>query len=50
MFEVIANNWEWFLLGLYVVEKVIKLSPTPKDDIVWDMILEPIVAMIKKRK
>ena len=49
MFETIMNNWEWFLLGLYVLEKAIKLSPTPKDDIVWDMVLKPIVDMIKKR-
>ena len=49
MFETIANNWEWFLLGLYVVEKAIKLSPTPKDDLVWDMILKPIVDTIKRK-
>ena len=50
MFEFITANWEWFFLGLFVVEKAIKLSPTPKDDLVWDMILKPIVDAIKKRK
>ena len=50
MLEFITANWEWFLLGLFVVEKAIKLSPTPKDDLVWDMILKPIVDAIKKRK
>ena len=50
MFEFITSNWEWFLLALYVLEKAIKLSPTPKDDLVWDMILNPIVDAIKKRK
>ena len=47
MFELITANWEWFLLALYVVEKVIKLSPSKKDDVVWDMVLKPIVNKIK---
>ena len=49
MFEFITANWEWFLLGLYVVEKAIKLSPTPKDDLVWDMVLKTIVDAIKRK-
>ena len=47
MMSLITGNWEWFLLALYVVEKVIKLSPSKKDDLVWDMVLKPIVDKIK---
>ena len=43
-----ASNWEWCLLALYVLEKAIKLSPSKKDDLVWDMVLKPIVDKIKK--
>ena len=43
----ITTNWEYLLLALYVVEKVIKLSPSKKDDLVWDMVLKPIVDKIK---
>ena len=50
MFELITSNWEWFLLGLYVLEKAIKLSPSKKDDLVWDMVLKPIVDAIKRKK
>ena len=50
MFGFITANWEWFLLGLFVVEKAIKLSPTPKDDIISNKVLKPIVDAIKKRK
>ena len=50
MLELITNNWEWFLLGLYILEKGIKLSPSKQDDLMWDMILKPIVERIKKRK
>jgi len=45
--SLITANWEYFLLALYVVEKVIKLSPSKKDDLVWDMVLKPIVDKIK---
>ena len=48
MLSLISSNWEWILLALYVVEKAIKLSPSKKDDLVWDMILKPIVDRIKK--
>ena len=47
MFEMITGNWEWFLLALYVLEKGIKLSPSKKDDLVWDMVLKPLVEKIK---
>ncbi len=48
MLSLITSNWEWFLLALYVLEKGIKLSPSKKDDLVWDMIIKPIVDKIKK--
>ena len=47
MFSFLTSNWEWFLLGLYVLEKAIKLSPSKKDDLIWDMVLKPIVDKIK---
>ena len=47
MLSLLTDNWEWFLLALYVLEKGIKLSPSKKDDFVWDMVLKPIVEKIK---
>ena len=47
MLEIITSNWEYFLLALYVLEKGIKLSPSKKDDLVWDMVLKPMVDKIK---
>ena len=47
MLSLISQNWEWFLLALYVVEKAIKLSPSKKDDLLWDMVLKPIVDKVK---
>ena len=47
MLESLISNWEYVLLVLYVVEKAIKLSPSKKDDLVWDMIIKPIISKIK---
>ena len=47
MLDLLTANWEWFLLGLYVLEKAIKLSPSKKDDLVCDMVLKPLVDKIK---
>ena len=43
----ITSNWEWILLALYVVEKAVKLSPSKKDDVIFDMILKPIIDKVK---
>ena len=34
--------WEWILLAFFVLEKVVKLSPSQKDDILFDSIVKPI--------
>ena len=49
MLNLLTDNWEWCLLALYVLEKGIKLSPSKKDDLVWDMGLKPIGETIKGR-
>ena len=47
MVSFITSNWEWVLLVLYVVEKVVKLSPSKKDDVIFDMVIKPIFDKIK---
>ena len=43
----ILGNWEYILLAFYVLEKVVKLSPTTKDDVIFDMVLKPIFDAMK---
>lgn len=43
----ITANWEWVLLAMYVLEKAVKLSPSKKDDVIFDMILKPIIDKVK---
>ena len=35
----LTGNWEWIMLALYVIEKVVKLSPSKKDDVIFDPFL-----------
>ena len=49
MISFITSNWEWVLLAMYVVEKIVKLSPSKKDDVIFDMILKPIIDKVKGR-
>ena len=43
----LTANCQWVLLGMYVLEKIVKLSPTTKDDVIFDMVLKPIFEKIK---
>jgi len=50
MSDWLVQNWEWILLGFYTIEKIVRLSPTKKDDVIFDMVLKPIWDVILKKK
>ena len=50
MTEWMQNNWEIVVIIFFVIEKVIKLSPTKSDDILLDMILKPLFEKLKPKK
>ena len=47
--EWMAANREWVLLGFTILEKIVKLSPTNYDDMLFDMILKPIFEKVRMR-
>ena len=49
MAEFMSANWEWFLLAFMVCEKLVKLSPTDKDDIVLDIVWNSIKKVVGKK-
>lgn len=49
MMSFLSSNWEYVLLALYILEKGIKLSPSKKDDLLWDMMLKPIIEKLKNK-
>lgn len=48
--EWLSANWEWVLLAFMVLEKVVKLSPTDKDDILVDVVFQGLAKMVGKGK
>ena len=50
MSEWLVGNWEYILLGFMVLEKVVKLSPSKKDDILFDSIIKPMFNMFTPKK
>lgn len=48
LLDFLIKNWEWALLVFYVAEKIVKATPTKKDDILFDMIIKPIMQKGKK--
>ena len=50
MSECVAQNWEYILVVIYALEKIVKLTPTKYDDIIFDMILKPIKEKIAPSK
>jgi|TARA_B100001971_G_scaffold64129_1_gene59019 hypothetical protein len=49
MTEWAVANWEWILLAFYVIEKVVRLSPTKQDDVIFDMVLKPVWDKVTKK-
>tara|TARA_R100001594_G_scaffold81659_1_gene116174 strand:- start:1848 stop:2006 length:159 start_codon:yes stop_codon:yes gene_type:complete len=48
--DFVVTNWEWFLLGFMICEKLVKLSPTDADDILLDVVWNSLKKMIGKGK
>jgi len=43
--EFLIDNWEWILVGFYVLEKLVKVSPAKWDDILVDGIKEMLTKL-----
>ncbi len=48
--EWLTMNWEWVLLAFMVAEKIVKMSPSDKDDILLDVVMEGLTRMVKGKK
>ena len=42
------NNWDICLAGFFLLEKIVKLSPTQYDDILLDVVWNTITKTFKK--
>jgi hypothetical protein len=49
MTELLVGNWEYILLAFMVAEKIVKLTPTKYDDILFDMTKDVIFKIAGKK-
>ncbi len=42
----LSDNWQWILVGVYVIEKIVKVTPAVWDDILVDG-LKAIITKLK---
>jgi hypothetical protein len=48
--EWLSSNWEWVLLGFMILEKIVKMSPSDKDDILLDVVIQGLTKIVKGNK
>ena len=46
MMEWMMSNWEYVAIGILVVDKLVALSPSKMDDLIWSAVKK----MIPKKK
>ena len=44
----IAANWEYMLIGILCIDKIVALSPTEWDDLIWTSIKKAIYKAVGK--
>jgi hypothetical protein len=48
MLELISSNWQYVLIGLFCVDKVVALSPSKWDDLIWTSVKKMIYKVAGK--
>ena len=44
----ITSNWEYILIGILCIDKVVALSPTKWDDLIWTSIKKALYKVVGK--
>ena len=48
MVELLSANWEYALIGILAIDKIVALSPTEWDDLIWRSIKKSIFKIMGK--
>ena len=46
--EMVLNNWEYVLIVILSIDKIVALSPTEWDDLIWTSIKKAIFKVVGK--
>ena len=49
MEQWLIQNWQWILLGFFIAEKIVKLTPFKWDDLLVDSVKSILKKMVGKR-
>jgi|TARA_R110000823_G_scaffold186056_1_gene318414 hypothetical protein len=47
--EWIQGNWEYVVIGIMAIDKVVALSPSKWDDLIWTAIKKSIYKVVGKK-
>jgi len=45
MIDYIISNWEYVLIGIMVIDKIVALSPSKADDLIWASIKKVLTGL-----
>ena len=48
MVDVLLNNWEYAVIVIMAIDKIVALSPTKWDDLIWTSIKKSIFKVVGK--
>tara|TARA_Y100001938_G_C7956400_1_gene361943 strand:- start:216 stop:362 length:147 start_codon:yes stop_codon:yes gene_type:complete len=48
MIEFLSNNWSYTLIALLAIDKVVALSPSKWDDLLWTVVKKAIKKAVRK--
>ena len=46
--ELIIANWEYVLIGILAIDKIVALTPSTWDDLIWTSIKKAIFKVVGK--
>lgn len=49
MVEWLTNNWQIVTIGVLIVDKIVALSPSKMDDLLWSSVKGLIYKLVGKR-
>ena len=48
MLEFLSSNWQYVLIGLLCIDKVVALSPSRWDDLIWTSLKKALYKAVGK--
>ena len=45
----LVTNWEWVLIAILIVDKIVAMTPTKQDDMIWSAVRWVIYKLAKKK-